>query len=199
MYVERGQTYTFVIEGGNDKSNPAKYHPFYITNSPEGGFGQLSPAKQAVEQIYAGVEYDDENYPFPTAAGKYCEWQHKTIDQSATTETFEKYMETLDLRCDSGEPAYLNWTVEETTPNMVYYQVTQLPSIKDRPSLSTLIHLFFQCYTHRNLGWKIHVKPAGEKSRINAGPSIATWNFSVIFLLAVISMRVTLFSYKYAW
>jgi hypothetical protein len=36
--VVRGKTYTFVVEGGNDPDTPAKYHPFYITDDPVGGF-----------------------------------------------------------------------------------------------------------------------------------------------------------------
>lgn len=33
----RGFEYTFIIEGGSDPSNPARYHPFYITSSDRGG------------------------------------------------------------------------------------------------------------------------------------------------------------------
>lgn len=36
--VVRNKTYTFVVEGGNDAETPAKYHPFYITDDPVGGF-----------------------------------------------------------------------------------------------------------------------------------------------------------------
>ncbi|XP_022250399.1 protein Skeletor, isoforms B/C-like, partial [Limulus polyphemus] len=39
--VERYQNYTFIIEGGEDPSNTAKYHPLYITNNPEGGGSQV--------------------------------------------------------------------------------------------------------------------------------------------------------------
>ena len=38
IHVVRGKTYTFVIEGGQDPSQPAAYHPFYITDDPEGGY-----------------------------------------------------------------------------------------------------------------------------------------------------------------
>jgi hypothetical protein len=65
--VELGQTYTFVIEGGNDRTNPARYHPFYITDSSEGGFGQKSEAEQKKQRVYAGVGYDSDGYPYPTA------------------------------------------------------------------------------------------------------------------------------------
>lgn len=37
LHVERGKTYTFVVEGGVDPSNSARYHPFYITDSSKGG------------------------------------------------------------------------------------------------------------------------------------------------------------------
>lgn len=65
--MERGQTYTFVIEGGNDRTNPARYHPFYITDSSEGGFGQKSEAEQKKQRVFGGVNYDSEGYPYPTA------------------------------------------------------------------------------------------------------------------------------------
>lgn len=58
-----------------------------------------------------------------TAAGRYCEWQHITIDKSNDIETFEEYKKTLKLECEPGEPAVLNWTVSFDTPNLVYYQV----------------------------------------------------------------------------
>nr|CAD7406842.1 unnamed protein product [Timema poppensis] len=67
IYVERGQTYSFVVEGGNDRTNPARYHPFYITDSKEGGFGQKSEADQKKQRVFGGVSYDAEGYPYPTA------------------------------------------------------------------------------------------------------------------------------------
>ncbi|XP_055525662.1 protein Skeletor, isoforms B/C isoform X1 [Wyeomyia smithii] len=147
LYVERGQTYMFVVEGGDDSTQPAKYHPFYITDSSEGGYGQLTDAQRRRETIFAGVEYDRDGYPTPIAAGRYCEWKHRTVDKSEEIETFEEYKKTLYLSCDDpdGQPAFLNWTVTDDTPDLVYYQ----------------------CYTHRNLGWKIHVVNAGETGKIN--------------------------------
>lgn len=67
LFVERGQTYTFIVEGGDKPANPAKYHPFYITDSAEGGFLQLKEAEQLNEKVYAGIEYDADGYPSPTA------------------------------------------------------------------------------------------------------------------------------------
>ncbi|XP_026678784.1 protein Skeletor, isoforms B/C [Diaphorina citri] len=123
IYVERGQTYTFVVEGGNEPAQPARYHPFYITDSSEGGYGQKSETEQRQQRVFAGVNFDSEGYPFPSAAGRYCEWVHKTIDRSSETASFEDYFLTLRLDCQPGEPAYLNWTVAQETPDLVYYQV----------------------------------------------------------------------------
>lgn len=65
------------------------------------------------------------NSYFSSVAGRYCEWKHKTIDKSEESETFEEFKKTLNLVCDDpdGQPAYLNWTVPDDAPNIVYYQV----------------------------------------------------------------------------
>lgn len=67
--------------------------------------------------------YDQAGYPYPTAAGRYCELAHESIDKSAESETFEQFFETLRLQCEPGEPAYLNWTVPMDAPDLLYYQV----------------------------------------------------------------------------
>ena len=46
--VVRGKTYTFVVEGGLDPERSAKYHPFYITDDPEGGYEFKSAAEKQV-------------------------------------------------------------------------------------------------------------------------------------------------------
>nr|XP_024216271.1 protein Skeletor, isoforms B/C [Halyomorpha halys] len=151
IYVQRGKTYTFIVEGGDDRTNPAKYHPFYITDSREGGFGQKTAEQQRQQRVFAGVSYDAEGFPYPTAAGKYCEWEHKTVDKSAEFETFTEFFQTLKLNCQPGESAVLNWTVPEESPNILYYQ----------------------CYTHNNLGWKIHVTDQGYQATLNHATSSA--------------------------
>jgi hypothetical protein len=45
IHVVRGKTYTFVVEGGTNPNSPAAYHPFYITDDPEGGY-QFKTAEQ---------------------------------------------------------------------------------------------------------------------------------------------------------
>jgi hypothetical protein len=138
---------------GSDTSNIARYHPFYITDHNEGGYGQRTEEERKNQRVYAGVGYDTNQYPYPTAgnnifilyiiptpsrkyiviydlyvyiiaAGRYCEWAHTTVDRSSEFETFDDFFKTLKLQCDAGEPAYLNWTVAMETPDLVYYQVT---------------------------------------------------------------------------
>lgn len=89
----------------------------------EGGYGQKGENRKNPQKIYAGVEYDRENYPRPTAVGRYCEWVHKSVDQSLNSESFESFFDTLRLECQPGEPGKLVWFVENDTPDTVYYQV----------------------------------------------------------------------------
>lgn len=68
--VEEGPVCDLVLAArvpGKDKTNPARYHPFYITDSPEGGFGQRSEAEQRMQKVFAGVAIDRDGYPYPTA------------------------------------------------------------------------------------------------------------------------------------
>lgn len=141
IVVERGQTYTFLVEGGDDPTQAARYHPFYITSSEEGGFGQKTEKEQLNENVFAGVEYTPDGYPKPSGTGRYCEWQHVTIDKSAAIESFSDYKRTLHLECEeAGMSGVMNWTVPMEAPDLLYYQ----------------------CYTHRNLGWKIIVVDPGQ-------------------------------------
>ncbi|XP_062537926.1 protein Skeletor, isoforms B/C isoform X1 [Armigeres subalbatus] len=174
VYVERGKTYTFIVEGGDDETQPAKFHPFYITDSPEGGFGQNTGTQQERETVFAGVGYDKDRNPYPTAVGRYCEWKHKTVDKSEQIETFEEFMTTLKLECDNPEaqPGYLNWTVPYDAPDMVYYQ----------------------CYTHRNLGWKIHVVNEGMSLEINGSHGVrlvSSFSIPLLGLTVCISLLAT--------
>lgn len=141
--------------------------------------------------MIAGVDFDDQNYPFATAAGRYCEWEHKTIDKSAEIETFEEYMKTLHLKCEeNGKPAILNWTVDANTPDLVYYQV------RNTLKCAVLSYLtkYFQCYTHKNLGWKIHVVDAGATSHISAGiTSVLSSSTIITTILLLLGVNVLVF------
>lgn len=144
LYVERGTTYTFVPEGGHDPSNSARYHPFYITDSPKGGGTKEDPdvLGKPGHLLLAGVVMGADGRPDVTSAiGRFCEWEHKDVDQSDNVETFDEFKKTLVLKCESGYPqGKFTWTPDENTPDTVYYQ----------------------CFTHFYLGWKIKVRNPGQ-------------------------------------
>lgn len=55
--------------------------------------------------------------------------------------SFGAYQRSLSLQCDEGEPGIITWTPDENTPDTVYYQ----------------------CFSHRYLGWKINVLDSCDK------------------------------------
>lgn len=160
IYVERGQTYTFIVQGGNDPTNSARYHPLYITDSSEGGFGQKTENEQRQQNVYAGVAYDSKQFPYPTSAGPLCEWTVKTTDKWAESATFEEYQSSLVLACEPGQSVNLTWTVPMDAPKTLYYQ----------------------CYSHNALGWKINVENPGFRASPAVSPTPA---LGVAFSLVV--------------
>ncbi|XP_030753218.1 protein Skeletor, isoforms B/C isoform X2 [Sitophilus oryzae] len=131
--VVRGKTYTFVTEGGDNPEISAKYHPFYITDDPIGGYVYKTPEEKKNVTVFAGVEQAKDGSLQPTGTGRLCHWSG---DQDADEfQSFGAYQRTLQLKCDKGEPGFIQWTPDKNTPDTVYYQ----------------------CFTHRHLGWKINV------------------------------------------
>ncbi|XP_045780245.1 protein Skeletor, isoforms D/E isoform X1 [Maniola jurtina] len=134
--VVRGKKYTFVVEGGSDPEVPARYHPFYITNDPVGGYHHKSDAEKKGIEIYAGVRRTRSGELIPTGVGRLCNW---TPDQNGPEAdeypSFGAYQRSLTLVCEEGNPGVVTWTPDRNTPDTVYYQ----------------------CFTHRHLGWKINV------------------------------------------
>ena len=48
LRVRRGVTYTFIVEAGDDVNDGPNYHPFYITNSIDGGILLDTPEQRTV-------------------------------------------------------------------------------------------------------------------------------------------------------
>ncbi|CAG0919798.1 unnamed protein product [Notodromas monacha] len=187
IFVERGKTYHFTVEGGDDEENPARSHPFYITSSPSGGYGQKSKPEQDEEKVYAGVRLGSSGLIEPTGRGRLCEYVPRTPGKSADEyTTFEDYKSDMKLDCaPTGRAGQLTWTVLPDTPDEVYYQ----------------------CYTHRNMGWKIHVMGAsssetpatGSSQSANNGGASTFFSSSsatvipVTLLLTLVMLKVTVF------
>jgi len=135
IYVVRGKTYTFVVEGGDDKKFAAGYHPFYITDDPEGGYEFKNAQERRKVRVFAGVEQLRNGGTRPAATGRLCEWKEDPRQPAFLFSSFGAYQRSLSLNCQEGQPGILQWTPDRHTPDTVYYQ----------------------CYTHRFLGWKINV------------------------------------------
>ncbi|XP_053691292.1 protein Skeletor, isoforms B/C-like [Sabethes cyaneus] len=134
--VVRGKTYTFVVEGGLDPEIPAKYHPFYITDDPVGGYQHQEEEVRKNIRIFAGVHQTQSGQLKPIGVGRLCNWTPNPDGPPADAyPSFGAYQRSLTLKCDPGEPGVITWTPDADTPDTVYYQ----------------------CFTHRYLGWRINV------------------------------------------
>lgn len=150
LYVKRGRTYTFRIEGGNNPSQAELYNPLYITNDPNGGYTELTDSERKRYQVYAGIEFDRRGRPNPTSAGRLCAWRirnrtniedgnnyfDKRRADTNRYQNFIQYRSRLVFHCDHGSSVQiLQWTPNASVPDIVYYQ----------------------SYTHRNMGNRIIV------------------------------------------
>ncbi|GBP82368.1 hypothetical protein EVAR_55251_1 [Eumeta japonica] len=134
--VVRGRRYTFVVEGGSNPDVPARYHPFYITNDPVGGYLHKTDTEKQGVEIYAGVRRTRSGELIPTGVGRLCNWIHDSNEPEADDyPSFGAFQRSLTLVCEEGNPGVITWTPDKKTPDTVYYQ----------------------CFTHRYLGWKINV------------------------------------------
>ena len=149
VYVLRGTTVTFHVNGGEDPTDSALYHPFYITDSSEGGINVLAQAGESItENVVAGLDYNPITKTVSNlTVGPYCEWS-ETQGNGDNFNTFEDYQDTLHYSCgNSVASGSFEWTPNVSTSNLVYYQ----------------------CATHRLLGWKIHVVDSLSTCRELAG------------------------------
>lgn len=87
-------------------------------------------------RIFAGIHRSRGGAVVPTGIGRLCHWTSDPDGPSADDYTsFGAYQRSLTLKCDEGEPGIITWQPDNNTPDTVYYQ----------------------CFTHRHLGWKINV------------------------------------------
>lgn len=162
IVMRRGTTYTILVNGGDEVGDNANFHPMYITTSQFGGYATLPPLDRLEEDVLAGIEIIQSSAEegvteyLATAKAPICRFE-KT---GATTDdvelgAFDDYYETLDTSCIDNEvlsaaAAVLEFTPNENTPDLVYYQ----------------------CVTHRNLGYKIRIIDADDES-LSMTPTIA--------------------------
>ena len=61
----------------------------------------------------------------PTGVGRYCRWEQEGTQEVDEFSSFGAYQRALKLVCENGEPGVINWTPDEHTPDIVYYQVSR--------------------------------------------------------------------------
>jgi len=133
IYVRRGQRYLFLIHGGDDETDNMHYHPFYISDDQEGGYAHKPDKERQIINVYAGIEKDGS--VSEGAVGRFCELQITEPQPLHGYKSFDEFSLTLQRHCSPGPPGQLYWTPDRNTPDVVYYQ----------------------SYTHKHMGWKIHV------------------------------------------
>jgi hypothetical protein len=140
-----------MISGGNTPDSNSEYHPMYLTTSESGGYAQVSPAERAAQTVFAGIEVTeiDANGNVvgfaSTLEAPICQYEttDSTFDLPESGISFQEFFNTLNTTCANNSAitnaaAILEFTPNEDTPDLIYYQ----------------------CVTHRNLGWKIKVLDA---------------------------------------
>ena len=124
IYVLRGSTVRFSVNGGDDSSDPAEYHPLYITSSNVGGILSLvDGGEEVMETVYSGLVYNQGSGSVTDlTVGPYCEWE-ETEGAGDSFSTFKDYRETLSYSCNSNVAAgSFEWTTDNDTSDIVYYQ-----------------------------------------------------------------------------
>ncbi|KAK7791145.1 hypothetical protein R5R35_008577 [Gryllus longicercus] len=151
LKLQRGLIYTFYIYGGNNPHSAEHYHPFIITDEPHGGFDRLSEEAQKRVRVLAGVEFNRRGQAKPTTTGPLCIAKHDGKDRRLDDDfsTFRKFNRTLMVTCEEGDPGILEVMPNKTWPDVVYYN----------------------SYTHNNMGWKIHIVDSYSQSS-----SAKMWN-----------------------
>ncbi|VDL74029.1 unnamed protein product [Nippostrongylus brasiliensis] len=129
LYLRRGVTYTFIVEGGSDKSSSDLYNPLYISDDQFGGYGKLSNEEKEQVTIYSGSDPS-------RAAGRLCLWSNDDNVDESQFSTFAEFRKSLHLKCETDKVATLfQFTPDEKTPDT----------------------LFYQSYSNYNMGWKINI------------------------------------------
>jgi len=139
LYLRRGLTYTFKVEGGGNPRSAEFYHPFIITDEPIGGVARLTDKQKSKIRVLAGLKFTRKQQARPVNnVGRLCKWEHDEYgDRRRDDEfnSFASYRNNLHMTCEEGDAALLQVTPNVTWPDIVYYH----------------------SYTTPYMGWKIHV------------------------------------------
>jgi hypothetical protein len=162
LFLRRGLTYAFKVRGGNNPHSTEHYHPLIITDEPIGGFDRLSDSKQKEIRVLAGVEFSRRGKPKPTTAGPLCLLKYpqnydRRLDDNFMT--YRKFHLNLVSECDNSEGATLEITPNSSWPDVVYYN----------------------SFTQRNMGWKIHIIDSFSRPGFTGTGSMNKFSTALIF------------------
>ena len=74
--------------------------------------------------VFVGI--DHVGNPSPQAVGTFCEYIEPAGQDAESFTSFDDYASTLTLDCpESRSSGKLSWTPDDTTPDVVYYQVRE--------------------------------------------------------------------------
>lgn len=160
MVMQRGTTYTFRVNGGDEPDNNSRFHPFYLTTSASGGYATLTPEMRAMETVLAGIDVTETDTSGgvtafeSTAVAPICSYQATDETDENLEGSFQEYFGSLDVSCRDdqaivGNAAILEFTPDSSTPDRIYYH----------------------CVTHPGLGWKIRVIDEGETLAPTSAPT----------------------------
>jgi hypothetical protein len=170
LFLRRGLTYSFKVRGGNNPHSPEFYHPMVITDEPHGGYDRLSDTKQSEIRVLAGVEYSRRGRPKPTAAGPLCLARHSILNDRRLDDnfmTFRKFNRSLISECDGTDGAILEITPNSSWPDTVYYN----------------------SFTQRNMGWKIHIVDSYVKANFNSGSNLLI-NIQIVSFALILNIFI---------
>jgi len=166
IWMKRGFTYAIKIQGGNNPHSAELYNPFIITDEPHGGLERRSEENVGQVRVLAGVQYTLRGQPRPTSAGPLCLARHNGVDRRLDDDftTFREFNKSLTVVCEPGDPAILEVTPNSTWPDIVYYN----------------------SYTHLNMGWKIHIVDSFNPYSGAQGHTVSAIAISLPIFLIVI-------------
>lgn len=168
IWLKRGITYVIHIYGGNNPHSSQYYHPFVITDEPNGGYDGMTDVAQKHTRILAGVQYTLRRQARPTSAGPLCLRERKGFDRRLDDNflSFKEFNKSLDMRCEPGDPAVLEFKPNSSWPDIVYY------------------HSFVQS----NMGWKLHIVDKFSTGRNSAAQVQFNWILGMLFYLIFTQM-----------
>ncbi len=97
----------------------------------------------------------------PLCLGKHPDTKDRRLDD--TYATFKKFNRTLRWNCESGDPAILQITPNTSWPDTVYYN----------------------SFTHANMGWKIHIVDSYNKNSVGRYGGIQCIWIGLLFLFII--------------